>query len=272
MTTYPRTMPDQPRMFTATVVRSHRHSPSFQRVTVAGPALADFTAVGLDQWFRLFLPTGPEQDLVLPEVEGRTWWQQYLDIPEKSRPHCSNYTVAGYRSAAESDAELDIDVVLHWDDAGELCGGVAVWADGAQPGQPLGLLDQGVLFDPPADTTELVLVADETGLPALRGIVAALPPDARGRVIVEVPTEGDIEDWPVPDGLDIVWISRSGRTERPGELALAELRSGSVPAATAYGFIVGESSLATGGRRWLVGQGLAKDRIFFSGFWKNDAA
>lgn len=271
MSSYPRTMPESPRMFCAQVVRSRRLSPAFQRVTITGPELDDFDFAGLDHWFRLFLPQDPQGPFPLPVVEGRTWWQPYLDIDEAVRPHCSNYTVADLRRT-EGGTELDVDVVLHWDETGELCGGVAIWATSARPGDPLALLDQGVLFDPPADARELVLVTDETGLPGVRGIVRGLPADARGRIYVEVPGAGDVEDWPVPSGMSIVWLPREDAHARPGALALAALQADPAPSPESYAYVVGESALATGGRRHLVRAGLAKDRIFFSGFWKQEKA
>lgn len=263
-----RGVPHAPQMYRAEVVRSRRLSPSYQRVTVTGLELEAFAYVGLDQWFRLFLPTADGQ-LRLPMVQGRTWWQPYLAIPEEVRPHCSNYTVAEFRRE-QTGGEMDIDVVLHWDSAGELCGTVATWATTAEPGSQVGLLDQGVLFDPPEDTSELILVADETGLPALRGILRDLPPTARGRVIIEVPHIEDAEAWSVPAEVAVTWLPRRHSDRVPGRLALAALREGATPSEYAYGFVVGESTLATEGRRWLVKSGLAKERIFFSGFWRRD--
>lgn len=254
-------------MFTAAVVSTRRLSPSFQRVTITGLDLEHFEHRGLDHWFRLFLPAA-DGTLRLPEVEGRAWWQSYLAIPEEARPHCSNYTVADFRPADDTtrQAQLDIDVVLHWDCRGELCGGVAIWASTAGPGDRLGLLDQGVLFDPPDDTSELVIVADESGLPAARGIVRSLDATARGRVIVEVPHVDDIESWSTPPDIDLTWVARGDAL--PGDRVLDALRSGPPPHRDGYGFVVGESSLATGGRRYLVAAGLLKERVLFSGFWK----
>jgi len=264
MARYPRMMPILPRMFAASVARTERVSPSFQRVTIAGADLADFEWLGHDHWFRLFLPaTGAP--LRLPEVTGRVWWNSYLAIPEAERPHCSNYTVAGYRRTA-SGGELDIDVVLHWHD-GELSGAVAIWAAHAELGNEVGLLDQGLLFDPPADAAEYVLVADETGLPAVRGILRSLPTDATGVALLEVPKSGDVEQLAAPSGVQVRWLPRDGRAGTPGQLALAALSEVS-PRPDAYAFSVGESDLATGGRRALHRAGLAKSRITFSGFWK----
>lgn len=268
MARYPRLMPAQPRLFTAHVLRSVRLSPSFQRVTIAGPELAEFEWGGFDHWFRLFLPPSVGAPLVLPEVSGRVWWQPYLSIPEAERPHCSNYTVADLRVVA-GGAELDIDVVLHADATGEIAGGVAIWATTTVSGEPVGLLDQGLLFDRPEDATAVHLVADESGLPALRGILRDLPADAAGVAIIEVPDAGDAEQLLAPAGVEVTWVHR---VETPGVAALAALRTQVAPAATDYAFVVGESTLATEGRRALHRAGLPKSRITFSGFWKHEPA
>lgn len=259
-------MPSSPRLFTATVVRSTRISPSFVRVTIAGEQLDEFDWVGHDHWFRLFLPPRPDVALQLPEVSGRGWYKPYLAIPEAVRPHCSNYTVADLRQSAQG-VEMDIDVVLHWDAAGAIAGAVAIWANSAAPGSPVALLDQGRLFDLPDDAREVHLVADETGLPAVRGILRDLDPTLEGSAIVEVPDPGDIEELAGPPGVEVTFVSRSGAA--PGAAALAELRQRAAPAADAYAFVVGESTLATEGRRALHRAGLPKSRITFSGFWKH---
>lgn len=269
-------MPTDPRLFRARVLRTERRSPSFQRVTIGGPELADFSYSGRDHWFRLFLPPRPGAPLVLPQVRGRVWWQPYLDIPEERRPHCSNYTVADVRPAAGDVAgiELDIDVVLHWDErTGELAGPVAIWAATTDPGSELALLDQGPLFDLPDDATGVHLAVDETGLPGLRGILRDLPAGTRGTAIVEVPHAGDVEELAAPAGMLVTWVTRAGAPSAPGAAALARLRaavrSAGAPAPLDYGFVVGEAALATVGRRALRGAGLPASRITFSGFWKH---
>ena len=265
MASYPRLMPAAPRMFTAEVVRSERVSPSFQRVTIASTDLAGFDWRGLDHWFRLFLPLPGARELTLPTVTGRQWWKSYLEIPEHDRPRCSNYTVAAYRPCGDV-AELDIDVVLHWQQG--TLSGVAEWSVDAQPGSPVGLLDQGVLFDPPSDTDQYLLVSDESGLPALRGILRDLPPDAVGTAIIEVPAEGDVHAVDAPCGVDVQWVPREVTGDRVGHRALNALRNCPIDRPKAYAFVVGESSLATQGRRTLHRAGVPKDRITFSGFWR----
>ncbi len=263
-----RLVPQNPRMFRARVLRSERVSPSLQRVTVGGERLGEFAWLGYDHWFRLFLRLPHQRRLRLPEFTGSAWWQPYLAIPEEERPHCANYTVAGFRAQA---AEMDIDFVVHHGPTGEIEGRAAIWACAARPGDALAVLDQGILFDCPPDASEVVVVADETGLPATAGILRSLPRETVGRVIQEVPTEGDRRPLGGPDGVAVSWIVREDRRSVPGAAALGALRRLTTADAAGYAFVVGESTLATEGRRHLHRLGLPKDRITFSGFWRHEA-
>lgn len=263
----PRLMPQHPRMFCAEVLRTQRMSPSIHRVTVTGADLHEFPWLGYDHWFRLFLRLPHQQRLRLPEFTGSRWWQPYLAIPEEERPHCANYTVADFRPEA---AEMDIDFVVHLSPGGETEGGAAIWACAARPGDPLALLDQGILFDCPSDASQVVVVADETGLPATTGILRSLPRETVGRVIQEVPTADDIRALDAPERVGVTWVVRDDPASVPGSGALRELLRHQRVDESGYGFVVGESTLATQGRRHLHRAGLPKERIFFSGFWRHE--
>ncbi|MGO4343769.1 siderophore-interacting protein, partial [Pedococcus sp. 2YAF34] len=163
--------PRHPHVLLLEVVRSERISPNFQRVTVGGAALDLFEPMGRDQWFRLFIPHRPDEKPALPASAGARWWPQVLAMPEARRPFVRNYTVAGHRAA---DRELDIDFVLHESPGGHDAAagrpstapsmspyGVASdWATEAVPGRLVGLLDQGVMWNPPADTQHILVATD----------------------------------------------------------------------------------------------------------------
>ncbi|MFI7392849.1 siderophore-interacting protein [Streptomyces tendae] len=262
-----RLTPQHPEMFRARVVRTEQVSPSMRRVTVTGPRLGGFPWLGYDHWFRLFFPLPHQRGLRLPEFTGSQWWQPYLAIPEEERPHCANYSVADYRSAA---AELDIDFVVHRGPTGEVEGRAAIWACGTRPGDTLALLDQGILFDCPQGASEVTVVADETGLPATASILRSLPEGTVGRLIQEIPTDADRRELTAPAGVTVSWVVRRDDTAVPGAAALRELRRLTRADAAGYAFVVGESTLATEGRRHLHRLGLPKERITFSGFWKHE--
>lgn len=262
-------MPKEPALFRGAVLRSERLSPSIQRVTLTGPDLAAFPWQGYDHWFRLFLRLPHQESFVLPELRGARWWEPYLAIPEEVRPHCANYTVADFRPEA---AEMDVDFVVHHGPTGEIDGAAAIWACGALPGDPLALLDQGRIFNHPDDASEVLVVSDESGLPATAGILRSLPRDTVGRVIQEIPLDGDRRELGAPDGVAVTWVVRGDVAAVPGVTALAELRRHESVEPTGYAYVVGESTLAAEGRRHLHRAGLPKDRITFSGYWKHAEA
>ena len=66
--------------------------------------------------------------------------------------------------------------------------------------------------------------------------------------------------------MTVHWVSarRPGRRPR-----WSRLRALDWPAGTPYAFAVGESTIATGARRYLVGErGVPKANVTFCGYWK----
>lgn len=258
-----------PHVLRLEVLANSQISPSIRRVTVGGPALRQFTAMGFDQWFRLFLPRPEQRGFRLPTRTSALWYAQWLATPSAQRPHCRNYTVAAVRPESN---ELDIDFVVHANhQTGQVEGIAAAWALQAQPGQAIGLLDQGIMFVQHPDTSNSLLVADESGLPAIEGILRSLPRDARGTALIEVPDAGDARPLDEPEAFSVHWVVRAETADphaTPGIAALARLASLPAPAADCYVFTVGESALATGVRRHAVAHGVPKDQVRFCGYWK----
>ena len=141
-----------------------------------------------------------------------------------------------------------------------------------RPGESVVIIDEGLAFNPERGVDRVVLVADETGLPAIAGICATLPADASGLAIVEVPSAEDALDFPHPAGVAVRWIVRDGDA-KPGTLALQALREAALPDAPFHAYLVGEQALPTDGRRHLVAErGVAKDLVSFCGYWRVGAA
>lgn len=281
-----------PHVVMAEVIRTKQVSPNMMRVTLGGDELDRFTPAGYDQWFRLFLPRPGQDMLRLPTRTSGLWYAEYLTTPKARRPWVRNYTV---RAARPDLNEIDVDFVLHaGDDEGDSAGGHdagpgaghaaghasgpgAGFAQAADQGVRVGVLDQGITYNPRHDHDWTLLVADESGLPAVAGICESLPDDARGVAVVEVPTAADTQEFRVPAGVDVRWVVRSDAAvdgaphALPGQAALAELcaldlgHTGDV-----YAFTIGESALATGARRHLVGErGVPKAHVDFVGYWRH---
>jgi NADPH-dependent ferric siderophore reductase len=66
----------------------------------------------------------------------------------------------------------------------------------------------GTEFDP-AGHRHLLLVGDETAVPAISRIMADLGPGHHGEVFIEVPTSADILDLPLLDGFEVRWLPRN---------------------------------------------------------------
>lgn len=285
--------PERQELIRLEVLRREQLSPHWMRVTLGRGDVAAFHPMGFDQWFRLFLPVGGESGLArIPEKANTILgYLAYLHIPEGQRPVLRNYTVRQWRpapavaggvpgsvragsSAAESSpvvatqpgqssAEIDVDFVLHGD------GPAAQWARTCEPGESVVILDEGIAFNPERGVENVLLAADETGLPAVAGVCASLPEGARGTAYVELPDAADVQDFPMPPGVRVVWLPRTAG-QRPGSLALQALRDHEIEdVASIHAYLVGEQSLPTQGRRLLVTErGVAKDAVSFCGYWR----
>ncbi|MEU4691527.1 siderophore-interacting protein [Actinoplanes sp. NPDC023714] len=267
MSNYKIRKPVDPHVVMVEVTGSERISPNVVRVTFGGEGLERFTPLGYDQWFRLFLARPGQDTLKLPTRTSGLWYAQYLATAKPKRPFVRNYTVRAHRPGA-----LDVDFVVHADAAGH-GGPASTFALNATPGEQVGLLDQGCGYNPRGDHEWTLMVADETGLPAVAGICESLPEDARGIAVVELPSGEDKQDFRTPPGVSLVWVARDGAAGVPGALALETLRAAELPSGPVYAYLVGESALATGARRHLVGERrIPKQNVDFIGYWRHGHA
>jgi NADPH-dependent ferric siderophore reductase len=263
-----RIKPERSELIVLHVLRSERLSRSFVRVTLGGGDIARFVPLGFDQWFRLFIPVGDESALErLPAKLDTVAYARYLAISRSVRPVLRNYTVRAFRLDGPSGPELDVDFVLHTAADGT-SGPAAAWAQSCAPGDAVAVIDEGIAFTPAPELAHVRLVADETGLPAVAGVLASLRDDVRGVAVVEVPDASDVQDLASPEGVEVRWVFRGEAGGRPGGLALAAARSLPVPAERSYGWSVGEAALPIGMRRHWLAEGVAKSDIVFTGYWK----
>ncbi len=190
-----------------------RVSPSFVRIELTGPALAECGTAGplFDQRMKIVFPNATGS---LPSSAGmdESWWESWMEIPEDERGSMRTYTV---RDLAGSGAgsRITVDIVVH--EPGDHSGPGNEWALRAQPGDRLIIMaprighEFGGIEWSPGDATRLLLAGDETAVPAIRGVLRDLPADAAGAAFLEVPTADDIQrDFAVPDGIEVTWLAR----------------------------------------------------------------
>jgi NADPH-dependent ferric siderophore reductase len=291
--------------------RVERISPSFVRVELASPALAGFGVDGklYDQRIKLVFPN-TSGSLASFEGADESWFATWQDLPVDERGHMRTYTVREVRGSGE-DTRVVVDFVLHDHDGSS--GPGSSWAAGARAGDRLVLVGPrkgdpfgGIEFAP-GTARSLLIIGDETAVPAVCSILAALDADARGTVLLEVPCAGDIQDVAAPHGVDVVWLPRDGAEHGVRQITAVRAHLGLEPAVDLvddrlvdpdlwetplfsssgedlgpaaerdvpglYAWIAGEAKVVTTLRRCLVSE-LALDRsqVAFMGYWRRGVA
>lgn len=205
------------RLFDVTLARRERLSPSLTRLTFGGEDVRTMATHAADQRIKIFFPDAEGRPSAL---ENRPdWYAAWKARDAAARPPMRTYTIRALRAEA---GEVDVDFVLH----GE-AGPASAWATRAALGDAVqivapdrGFAGEGGGFEwrPPADMRRLLLMADETGLPALAGILEALarrPEPPATHAVVEVPLEADripLPSWP---GLVVTWLARDAHPDHP---------------------------------------------------------
>ncbi|ATG51033.1 cobalamin ABC transporter ATP-binding protein [Brachybacterium vulturis] len=234
--------------FELTVAARRPLGPSLVRFTFTSADLEHFgtNSHPLDLRVKLIIP-GPQASAdhfapVRPEghldpATHAQWYRDWLQIDPADRGWMRTYTVREHRAAGHpgnlsAQPEIDIDVVLHLDPVEQPGQGVAArWARDAQVGDTVSLLgpnrhlvgpDYGGIEFRPGTARTVLLVGDETAVPAVGSILEALPASISGHALLEVPEAGDAQQLLSRSGVQVTWLPREGRPH--GELLDAAVR------------------------------------------------
>lgn len=309
------------RLFDITLARRTQVSPSLVRFTFTGPAVGRMATYAPDQRIKLFFPStiavsnpgneggtdaGLDALFDIARQETHDWYGAYRALPDAQRPAMRSYTIRALRPA---QAEVDVEFVLHGD-----TGPASRWALRARPGDTLavtapvaGLQGErpGYEWKPPRGVRRILLVADETALPAAAGILetlADLPQPPRVEALIEVPRRDDVQSLSRSPGARLHWLARDAEPGCDhGDLLRRAVRDidlnpeihalGGQPDNTAtldetaddalfweaatvedsapfYAWIAAETKVARGIRRYLVNEcGLPKRYVTSMGYW-----
>ncbi|MEL6412476.1 MAG: siderophore-interacting protein [Henriciella sp.] len=184
-------VPDNPYLLmTFLVLKRERLSPSFIRITFANQDGLSFTSWGPDQRVKLYLPEPGTAPPRLPLTDWNAVWQK---LDQHIRPARRSYTI---RQVRPDRGELDIDFVDHGVE-----GPASAWAFHAKPGDLLQIAIPNGAFTgkpigfewrPPQGVSRLLLMGDETSLPAISNILEHIPETVISiDCFVEVPRPGD---------------------------------------------------------------------------------
>lgn len=195
------------RAYRANVSRVERLTPHFTRVTFAGEELAGFGTAGLDQRIKIVLPLPEVGFAAFPDVDD--WYSAWRELPAESRNPFRTYTARAVRPELR---EVDIDFVGHGDG-----GPASAWAMNAAPGDEIVLIGPDELSEGratgidwrPGVVDTVLLAGDETAAPAIASILEALPADASGVALIEVPSADDVLELRHPAGVEVRWLPRA---------------------------------------------------------------
>lgn len=290
------------RLFNVELKRREQLSPALTRFVFGGPEVAEMKTLAADQRIKIFFPDASGQPPSLPG--GSEWYQAYRSVEPARRPPMRTYTIRALRAEQE---EVDVEFVLHGEN-----GPASAWATHARIGDRLQLAAPnrqygddpgGYEWKPPAGVRHILLIADETALPAVAGILEELAGEAEPPVVeafLEVPGEADILDLPAIPGARLHWLPRhqAGIHSRNGERMVEAARQARLPerevaggaaqeledidideeilwelaspeSGSFYAWVAGESAAVMAIRRYLVQErGIDKRHLTLMGYWR----
>jgi NADPH-dependent ferric siderophore reductase len=229
---------------------------SITRITLSGDELAGFVSSGPADHIKVFLPDPKTGNLSAPVVTE--------DGVKKSKTGVTisrYYTPLGFRSHTDRH-ELDVDFVVHGDD-----GPASAWAARAAVGDALAIAGPRGSRLLPQGATHVILIADETALPACSRWIDMLPTSVHISALFDVADESVRDYFSVEQHARITaeWLYRR---DGLGQLDSALRSLGSIEEST-FVFLDGEAGTLVSLRRYLRRElGLPKQQVSIDGYWR----
>jgi NADPH-dependent ferric siderophore reductase len=231
-------------------------TPSVRRIVLSG---ASDAVAAAGPTVNLLVPRVGDADPAWPEIarDGRIVW------PTGSHGvHLRSYTA---RRQDPARGQVEIDFLLHGD------GPAAAWAAEAGPGARLAVAGGGELGHRPAAT--LLLVGDETALPAITRILREAAPETRGLALVEVADATEEQPVAAPAGVTVRWLHRDGVPPGESPLLVDGVTAREPFADDLFAWVAAESAVVRTIRadlrsRW----GLGRARHHAIGYWRRGRA
>ncbi|MER7039902.1 NADPH-dependent ferric siderophore reductase, contains FAD-binding and SIP domains [Streptomyces sp. ScaeMP-e48] len=249
-----------------TVRRVHQVTPRMRRVVLGGEDLAAFTrdgigrpafaAPGFDDHIKLILAADGDVHAALPAQlpHGIEW------TPAEHRL-TRDYTP---RRVDQRTGELHLDFVVHGEGPAE------AWSASAREGDELWFVGPKSSLRLPERLDWILLIGDETALPAIGRFLDERPLDAPAHVLVTVSDDAARQELALRDGDTVTWV-----VAEPGDAAALEaaVRALPVPPGEGYAWAAAESRALLPVRRYLQRERkLPKDRLNITGYWHREEA
>lgn len=237
-------------------------TPRMRRVTLGGSEMVAFERDGLahgpflspgfDDHVKVLFAEHGDVEKVLPMqlAEGIEW----TPAPERQ--------ARDYTPRRVGNGEVDLDFVLHG------AGPAVAWARSAQPGDALWIVGPKSSIVVPDDLDWVLLVGDETALPAIGRFFDERPTDAPAHVVITIGASTARQELALRDGDTISWVV-AAPTDRD---ALEKAVRRAIPAdGDGFAWAGAESRTLLPLRRFLSRErGLPKTRMNITGYWHAD--
>jgi len=251
-------------------------APRFARLTFGGGDLDGFVSLGPGEFVYVLLPPPGRDGLT---VDRGFTWDWFRNLPHRERPRGAYYTVREHRP---EKAELDLDFLLHSEhgrrdacapDDAALESSASRWAARAKPGDRAALWGPRITYEPPSGTAWRLLVADETGLPAVAAILRSLPEGASASTVIQVADQSEEQRLDTAGEVEVTWLHDGGVPNGPDSPLVETIRDlrfpESVPKEAIYVWGAGENETVTAMRRHLKNErGLENKSLSLTPYWR----
>lgn len=242
------------------VARVEQLSRSMVRIVLTGAELEGFASLGFDDHVKMFFPLPGETEPNLPVIGPNG-----LEFPEGApRPLARDYTP---RSFDAEKGELAIDFATHHD------GPASNWAKAAKMGDRAWIAGPRGSFTVPFTYAWHLLIADDTGLPALARRLEEMPQGTRAVALIEVETDADRLDIATKADASIVWVTQNTASGTDHDALTGALCKLELPKGDFSSWVACESKTAKEVRTLLIEEFGANPKwTRASGYWRRGAS
>ncbi|NYH80485.1 NADPH-dependent ferric siderophore reductase [Actinopolyspora biskrensis] len=235
-----------------------RLTPRMVRVVLGGEELVDFVSSGSDQRIKLCLP---RPGLPTPLGDSR---EEVFAARRDQQPKQRTYTVRWF---APQRRELAVDFVLHDHEAPG-----ASWAANVRVGDRVVTVGPSPSYRPAPEADPLVLVGDESALPAITAILEELPATIPVRVFVEVADSAEREYVPATARGEWTWLFRDAASAG-GPDSLPDAMSGANLGPNPHVWVGAEADVVHRVRRFCETElALGRSRLYALAYWRSNRA
>ncbi|MDO5618419.1 siderophore-interacting protein [Kocuria sp.] len=243
------------------VLRVQELTPGMRRIVLGGAGLEEherngvsipaFRSTGFDDDIKIIVPDPVTGLCPIPQPQpgGTVAWTE--DAVALAR----TYTV---RSFDPETGELAIDFVLHG------TGLASSWSRTVRPGESIYVAGPKVSAALPTDTDWMLLVGDDTALPAIARCLEDVPAGTRVRAVVEIPTVHDQQELDTQAELEVTWVIRDAGDDLVETVKEIEWWEGNP-----FVWVAGEATDIKPLRRWFKqDRSVPREHTDISGYWR----